>query len=206
MTTLSANEKDTAEITGTLYDQDSAVIPGSALEAVLVSSYPASTPETLQRSADDLLSNVNFSVDESGVFTWNLTSFDTQIIDPAATAIGSAELQRLILEFYWNSAATGGLTDPFDTTLDSTTVVVTHVAHGLATRDHVVFVGSGVTVGGLDLDGNYVITRIDADSYSVEHQTAASSTATGGGSVTFFANPESRTEKINLKITRLDPV
>ncbi len=75
------------------------------------------------------------------------------------------------------------LTDPFATTSGSAVVVVTDVAHGAVNGDFVTFSGASA-VGGLTLNNEYQITYIDADSYSITASSAASGTATGGGTVT----------------------
>ena len=72
------------------------------------------------------------------------------------------------------------LSNPFTTTNTSTTVLVTDVAHGAANGDFVSF-SNVATVGGLDLNNEYQITLIDADTYNITAASAASSTATGGG-------------------------
>lgn len=79
--------------------------------------------------------------------------------------------------------ATATLTDPFDTTDTLTTVTVTDVAHGCITGDFVTFSGASA-VGGLTLNGEYEVTVVDADTYTVEAASAATSTANGGGTVT----------------------
>lgn len=79
--------------------------------------------------------------------------------------------------------ATATLTDPFTTTINQTTVLVTDNAHGSATGDFVTFSGASA-VGGLTLNGNYQMTVIDANTYNITASTQASSTATGGGTVT----------------------
>ncbi len=75
------------------------------------------------------------------------------------------------------------LTDPFDTVDTETTVTVTDTAHGGRTGDFVTFSGA-TSVGGLDLNGEFQIAVIDADTYTITSPIAASSTATGGGTVT----------------------
>jgi hypothetical protein len=75
------------------------------------------------------------------------------------------------------------LTDPFDTTDGSAVVLVTDTAHGALEGDFVTFSGA-TAVGGLDLNGEYQISLIDEDSYNITAETTASSTATGGGTVT----------------------
>jgi len=74
------------------------------------------------------------------------------------------------------------LTDPFSTTIGVATVEVTDVAHGGITGDFVTFSGA-TAVGGLDLNAEYEITVVDADTYTIEASTTASGTATGGGTV-----------------------
>ena len=72
------------------------------------------------------------------------------------------------------------LSNPFTTTNTSTTVLVTDSAHGAANGDFVSF-SNVATVGGLNLNNEYQITLIDADTYNITAASAATSTATGGG-------------------------
>jgi hypothetical protein len=78
---------------------------------------------------------------------------------------------------------TATLTNPFATTNTLTLVTVTDVAHGCVNGDYVTFSGA-TAVGGLDLNNEYQVTVIDDDSYTITAATAATSTATGGGTVT----------------------
>jgi hypothetical protein len=71
------------------------------------------------------------------------------------------------------------LSNPFTTVNLSTTVTVTDVAHGAVTGDFVTF-SNVATVGGLDLNNQYQLTVIDADTYTIT-TSAATSGATGGG-------------------------
>lgn len=78
-------------------------------------------------------------------------------------------------------------TDPFAVTDTETTVVVKHTGHGALEGDYVTIAGASAG-GGITVDGEYKIQRvIDADSYEIEHGTAATSTdaATGGASATY---------------------
>ena len=79
--------------------------------------------------------------------------------------------------------ATATLTNPFTTTLNSTTVLVTDVAHGALQNDFVTFSGASA-VGGLTLNGEFQISFVTADSYNITAASQASSGATGGGTVT----------------------
>ena len=81
--------------------------------------------------------------------------------------------------------ATVALTNPFTTTSGSASVVVTDAALGYVTGDYVTFSGASA-VGGLTIDGEYVLTRTvtsAANTYTITASSNASSTATGGGSV-----------------------
>ena len=75
------------------------------------------------------------------------------------------------------------LTNPFTTTNGSKTVVVTDVDHGAITGDFVTFSGASA-VGGLTLNGEYQITYINTNAYSIQAASAANADATGGGTVT----------------------
>ena len=79
--------------------------------------------------------------------------------------------------------ATETLTDPFETTSGSPIVVVTDAAGGYTDGDFVTFSGA-TAVGGLDLNGEYQITTNTSGEYSITAASNASSTATGGGTVT----------------------
>ena len=79
--------------------------------------------------------------------------------------------------------ATETLTDPFTTTNGSRVVIVTDVNHGATDGDYVTFSGA-TTVGGLNLNGEFRITYISTNSYSITASSAATSSATGGGTVT----------------------
>jgi hypothetical protein len=75
------------------------------------------------------------------------------------------------------------LTNPFTTTNLSTTVLVTDNANGSVTGDFVTFTGA-TAVGGLTINGSYQITVVSANTYNITADSAATSSATGGGTVT----------------------
>lgn len=86
------------------------------------------------------------------------------------------------------------LTDPFSTTIGSNVVNVTHASHGREAGVYVEFSGTDVAVGGIpaaELDDNFEIkTVVDADNYTIEVTTVATSTTTTiGGSVTASYEP-----------------
>ena len=78
---------------------------------------------------------------------------------------------------------TATLTNPFTTTNGSRVVIVTDVNHGATDGDYVTYSGA-TAVGGLNLNGEFRITYISTNSYSITASSAATSSATGGGTVT----------------------
>lgn len=77
-------------------------------------------------------------------------------------------------------------TDPFATSSGTTTITVTDTNHGAAKNDFVTFSGATGPFGGIpasDLNQEHqVATVIDANSYTIEVATTASSSTSGGGS------------------------
>lgn len=77
------------------------------------------------------------------------------------------------------------LTNPFTTTNASTTVTVTDVDHGITSVGTMVLFDGASVVGGITLDGEYLVTSIPTDdTFTVAAASPASSGATGGGTVT----------------------
>ena len=72
------------------------------------------------------------------------------------------------------------LSNPFVTVNTSTTVTVNHTGHGAITGDFVTF-SNAATVGGLSLNGEYQLTYVDPNSYTITSATAATSSVPGGG-------------------------
>jgi len=78
--------------------------------------------------------------------------------------------------------ATVALTDPFATVSGSPIVTVTDAAGGYLDGDFVTFSGA-TAVGGLTLNGEFQITYTTGITYTITAASNATSTATGGGSV-----------------------
>jgi hypothetical protein len=78
--------------------------------------------------------------------------------------------------------ATTSLTDPFSTTSGSPIVEVTDAAGGFIDGDFVTFSGA-TAVGGLTLNGEFQITLTGLTTYTITADSNATSSATGGGSV-----------------------
>lgn len=71
--------------------------------------------------------------------------------------------------------------NPFSSSNGSTNVTVTHSAHGARDGDFVTF-SNMVPFAGLDLNGEFEIEVINANSYRIQAPNSASSTTSGGGS------------------------
>lgn len=77
--------------------------------------------------------------------------------------------------------------NPFATSSGSSVVTVTHTAHAAQAGDTVTFSGA-TTVGGLSMNGEWVVSEvISTSSYRVTLASSASSSATGGGSGVTYA-------------------
>lgn len=114
---------------------------------------------------------------------WNWVTLTGQDL----TGVGTSEKFYLFQGGVYNDItpirSTASLTDPFETTSGSSTVTVTDTAHGALDGDYVTFSGASA-VGGLTIDGEYQLTYIDEDTYAITAASNATSSATGGGSVT----------------------
>ncbi len=80
--------------------------------------------------------------------------------------------------------ASGSLSAPFTTVSGSATVTVTHTSHGVETGDRVLF-SSASAVNGITIDGEFVATKVDANSYTITASTTASGSGSGGGSPSY---------------------
>jgi len=74
------------------------------------------------------------------------------------------------------------LINPFSTVSGSSTVTVTDVNHGAVDGDTVNFSGASA-VSGLTINGNYIITYINSNVYTIDAGSNANASATGGGNV-----------------------
>lgn len=81
---------------------------------------------------------------------------------------------------------TATLNNPFDTFNLSAVVTVNDVAHGCITGDFVTFSGAS-TVAGLNLNGEYQVTVLTVDAYTITAATPANATVVGGGGATVTA-------------------
>lgn len=86
--------------------------------------------------------------------------------------------------------AKGTLVDPFETTSGSPTVLVHHPSHGLKgdgtaqASDTVTFSGAS-NVGGVSVNGSFLVTIVTVDSYRITASSNATSSAVGGGATDY---------------------
>jgi hypothetical protein len=81
--------------------------------------------------------------------------------------------------------ATPATDDCIETTSGSTTITVNVTAHGCLSGDFVTISGVTGDVGGVpdaEINAEHIVTRVDADNFTITVTTAASSTTSGGGS------------------------
>lgn len=76
------------------------------------------------------------------------------------------------------------LTNPFTVTNGSAEVVVTDAGHGIDTAGVTVKFSGASAVGGITINGNYDVEQVvDGNTFKIVHSAAATSNATGGGTV-----------------------
>ena len=111
----------------------------------------------------------------------SITSANAYVITvtTAATSTVTGGGGTVAVEYYINTFALGA--DPFATTNGSPVVVVTANSHGAINGDFVTFSGA-TAVDGLTINGEYQLTYINANSYSITASSNANATTTGGGS------------------------
>lgn len=110
----------------------------------------------------------------------SITDANTYVITVTTAATSSATGGGTVTATYYINGRLLG-TDPFATTNGSNVVTVTATGHGGQTGDYVTFSGAS-TFANVDMNGEFTITVIDTNSYTVNASTNASSTTSGGGS------------------------
>ena len=81
---------------------------------------------------------------------------------------------------------TGTLTNAFSTINSSAVVTVADTGHGLANGDTVRFTnGTSIGASGITLSGDYLVTYLTANSYSVTHGSVATATVNNAGSADY---------------------
>lgn len=132
--------------------------------------------------------NYSYNYTYSGIARsmWNWVTYDSYNL----LALGTSQKYYIEQggEYYDITPVRAGPTtlgaSPIATTNGSKVVTITATAHG-ASPGSFVTITSTAAVGGLTISGEYqIITTPSADTFTIASPTAASSTATGGGTVT----------------------
>jgi hypothetical protein len=110
----------------------------------------------------------------------SITDANTYVITVTSSASSSATGGGTVTATYYINGRLLG-SNPFATTNGSNVVTVTATSHGGQTGDYVTFSGAS-TFANVDMNGEFTITVIDTNSYTVNASTNASSTTSGGGS------------------------
>lgn len=111
------------------------------------------------------------SITNANAYVITVTTAATSTVTGGGGTVG--------VEYFINTYALGS--NPFATTNGSPVVVVTATSHGALNNDFVTFSGASA-VAGLTLNGEYQITFLTNNSYSITASSNANATTTGGGS------------------------
>ncbi len=175
---ISANLKSSetiypgSSITGGMDINDTANAGNEAEDIIIPQNVGSTTDDLTRGDVMTITTNTGTSID----FTYGGFTLGRLITSGAGGDHGSAVL-----------GAGGGSTtlgaNPIATTNASSDVVITHAAHGLVTGDVVDLSGAATTNGivAADLTGTFVVTVINANSYSITTAGTATSTGSGGG-------------------------
>lgn len=198
-------EETTNKYTATIKDQDGTAVPSSSLDAMTLTVYNE-TSETIIRTTMDALNTNGVTVDANGLVTWTMRPYETKIVDLTIN-VEDTEDRVALFEYYYSSLSSGTMaSNAFTTVSGESTVSVSHAAHGLAVDDNVVFIGVD-DVGGLELDGLWLVSEItDPNTYVIRHRSAATSSETGGGTPEFYYNGKSGKHRLKFKVRRVDTV
>jgi hypothetical protein len=118
--------------------------------------------------------NKQFTVTRIGTNTFQITTASSA----SSTATGGGTVAITVYKY------TQRLTNPFNMTAASPTITVNDTSHGCNTGDYAIFT-STTTTNGVTINGSYVVTVIDSNSYTITASTNATATLSGiGGTVT----------------------
>lgn len=195
-------EETTAKFTAVVKDQNGVAVPASSLDTLQLTVYDQDT-EVILRTTTNALNANGVTVDASGNLTWTLRPYETKISN-LTIDVEDTEDKVALFEYSYSALKAGTLTNAFTTTLDSSLVSVSDIAHALAVNDSVIFVGVE-DVGGLELDGQFLVVSItDANTYVIRHRGTATSTATGGGTCNYYYNGKVGKDVYKYKVKRVD--
>ena len=177
------NLKDT---TGSLGSNPFAVTSGSPTITVTHSSHGLSTGDRVTFASSDAVGGITPNSVEMVITVVNANSYTvvfTSNASSSTTGGGSS------VTFTANNGTQTLGSNPFSISNTSSTITVAHTSHGLVVGNFVTFSGSAavgnITPNSVEMK---VTTVPDANSYTVEFTSAATSTVSGGGGGSVTAN------------------
>ena len=147
----------------------------------------ADTGSNVQNGDVVNISGVGITVDGIPAFEFNTQHVVTRIdansytitVATNATAGASGVGGTVQVSYFYYTVE---LTNPFTTTLGSSVVTVADTAHGAVNGDFVTFSPS-TTLNGVTINGEYQITVINANTYTLVGSGTANASSSGGGTV-----------------------
>jgi hypothetical protein len=192
------NERTTSPYTGQLVDEGGDSITKSVLDACQLVVYDKRT-RTIIRETRDAFDTIA----TNGAVSWEITPLETSIVS-TTIPMGQNEPRIATFEFAWDSEDYDDYSLTFASTVDTKAVTVTHAMHGLAVEDYVVF-KDAPAVGGLEMDGVFVVGSVaDANTYTVTHVKAATSTASSSGTVTVYRRPQVSKHQFEFQVKKAE--
>jgi hypothetical protein len=147
----------------------------------------ADTGSNVQNGDVVNISGVGITVDGIPAFEFNTQHVVTRInadsytitVDTNATAGASGVGGTVQVSYFYYTVV---LTNPFATTLGSSVVTVTDAAHGAVNGDFVTFSPS-TTLNGVTINGEYQVTVLNSNTYTIVGSGTANASGSGGGTV-----------------------
>ena len=165
-------------------------VNGSVTVTVTWSGIDLSTGDRVSFTGAPALNGIP-ATDFNKQFTVTRINANSFSIDVATTATSSGSGGGAVLAEAF--IFTVRLTNPFATVSASSVVTVSDTGHGCLTGDYADFTSTS-TLNNVTITGEYSVTRIDDNSYTIVAATVANATGSGGGAVTvqyqINANPE----------------
>jgi len=168
-----------------------ATTSGSATVTVTAASHGLSVGNLVVFSDATAVGGLTIDKMYAVVATPTVNTFTiTAASNATSTATGGGSNIRMQLVVAVDSTSYGALynplspvtinNNPFSVTSGSTLVTVTDTAFGADSTDTVTFSGA-TAVGGITISGEYRVTKLTDDTYTITHSTAATSTDPAGG-------------------------
>ena len=180
-----AARRNDGDYTGSLGANPFTTSSGSATITVAHTSHGLAVSDRVIFSGSDAVNGITPNGVEMTVASVVDANSYTVTFTSNASGAGSGGGSSVTFKYFDVSAAKAHSlgANPFVVTDGSATITVTHTAHGLSVGNYVTFSGSsavgGITPNSVEMK---IVTVADANTYTVSFTSAATSSATGGGS------------------------